>query len=336
MATKPESKNSHERCVMCGGPIQKDNTVGICCTTSPCRKERGRLLYHRNIDCIRTRQRERHRAKSAARRQRAGHCTVCKGELYLGNGPGICGRTARCRRERDRYYYRKHVNRRLATKRSRYAAHREHILQRAAYHRYAGGSRPPDKSRGQFSHNWSGGKMSPCDYCDQFTWRDPSKLKACKHRFCSNICYRAWQHANPKERGKVYECAECKKSFRSINYQPQFCSRLCYAKNRSTRGRVECSCEYCGTRLYKKRAEYANRAHHFCSNRCRAAKSNNTVECFCDYCDTRISKTKNQWLRAEHHFCSKQCQTPYMAKHTKEKRNVKTKSSTRKRRTVAA
>jgi Homeodomain-like domain len=80
------------KCELCGGPIIRRNTTGVCRTTSSCMQE---SMRRRTI--------------------RAGSCKICGGVISRRNKIPICRTNSTCRaagkKEHDRRYHRSHKNR---------------------------------------------------------------------------------------------------------------------------------------------------------------------------------------------------------------------------------
>lgn len=81
-------------CDVCGGPLRRDNTSGVCTRTPACRSERSRRVKYPDA-----------RDNYVPREPR--FCCVCSSRLQLNNVDGVCRRTLECRREKERRRVRK-------------------------------------------------------------------------------------------------------------------------------------------------------------------------------------------------------------------------------------
>lgn len=84
-------------------------------------------------------------------------------------------------------------------------------------------------------------------------------------KFCSKRCYEEYRQLN--RRTKRVVCTICNEEFIQVRIGQIFCSNEC--KHKSTKNRIKCVCEHCGTIFERKRSEVDKNQKHYCSNECR-------------------------------------------------------------------
>lgn len=81
-------------CDVCGGPLRRDNTYGVCARNPACLSERSRRTKYPD-------------ARDNYVRRESRFCCVCGSKLRLDNQDGVCRKTPGCRREKERRRVRK-------------------------------------------------------------------------------------------------------------------------------------------------------------------------------------------------------------------------------------
>lgn len=100
-----------------------------------------------------------------------------------------------------------------------------------------------------------------------------------------------------------YICANCNNEFESYFDNAKFCSKDCYKEYRQlNRQTKKVICPICNKEFLQERI-----GQIFCSNKCKSESTKNRVECVCEHCGTTFERIKSEVEKNQRHYCSNEC-----------------------------
>lgn len=101
----------------------------------------------------------------------------------------------------------------------------------------------------------------------------------------------------------IHICKNCNEKFEDYFENTKFCSRDCYETYRqNTRKTQKVICPICNKEFLQKRI-----GQKYCSNECKSKSAENRIECICDYCGTKFTRKKSEVAKNNKHYCSSDC-----------------------------